>query len=72
MIFMCDLETEGHVMVYVTFCFVMLLNRVDHDVTLRFKGTRDGHARDNSLNEFRDLKTSRINTKIIPVGQIQA
>ena len=56
------LKTEGHVMVYVTFSFVMLLSHVDHDVTSRFKVTRDGHARQwqylNSSKEFPDTKTS--------------
>ena len=53
------LKTEGHVIVYVTFCFVRLLKHVDldHDGTLRFKVTRDGHASGNSQNEFLDLKT---------------
>ena len=39
------------------FCFVRLLKHVDHDGTLRFKVTRDGHASGNSQNEFLDLKT---------------
>ena len=37
-------KTEGHVIINVTFCFVRLLSHVDHDVTLRVKVTRDGHA----------------------------
>ena len=32
-----DPETEGHVMICVTFCFVRLLSHVDHDVILRFR-----------------------------------
>ena len=55
--FTLDFETEGHVIVYVTFCFVRLLKHVDHDGTLRLKVTRDGHASGNSQNEFLDLKT---------------
>ena len=39
------------------FCFVRLLKHVDHDGTLRFKVTHDGHASGNSQNEFLDLKT---------------
>ena len=41
---------------------------------LGFEGhvTRDGHANGDSWNEFRDLKTSRNNIKIIAVGYIQA
>ena len=54
---MLDLETEGHVSVYVTFCLVRLLKHVDHDGTLRFKVTRDGRANGNSQNKFIDLKT---------------
>ena len=47
-------------------------SHVDRDVTFSFKVTRDGHANGDSWNEFRDLKTSRNNKKIIAVGQIQA
>ena len=57
------LKTEDHVIVYVTFCFVMLLKHVDHDETLHFKVTRDGHASGNSQNEFLDLKTWQNKTK---------
>ena len=46
-------------MVYVTFCFVRLLSHVDHDGTLRFKVTRNGHANGNSKNEFLDLKSDK-------------
>ena len=41
-------------------------------MTFSFKVTRDGHANCDSWNEFRDLKTSRNNIKIIAVGYIQA
>ena len=41
-------------------------------MTFSFKVTRDGHANCDSWNEFRDLKTSRNNIKIIAVRYIQA
>ena len=47
-------------------------SHVDHDVTFSFKVTREGHAIDNSLNEFRDLITLRNKKKFNAVGQIQA
>ena len=43
-------------------------SHVNRDVTFNFKVTRDGHANGDSWNEFRDLKTSRNNIKIIAVG----
>ena len=47
-------------------------SHVDRDVTFSFKVTRDSHANGDSWNEFRDLKTSRNNIKIIAVEYIQA
>ena len=43
-------------------------SHVNRDVTFNFKVTRDGHVNGNNWNEFRDLKTSRNNIKIIAVG----
>ena len=64
MIFTLDLETEGHVSVYVTFCLVRLLKHVEHDGTFSFKVKHGGHANGDSWNEFPDLKSLRNNQTI--------
>ena len=71
-----DLETEGHVMVYVTFVISALQaeikkSQVDHNVTFSFKVTRKGHAYGSSWNDFFDLKNIGNKKKFITLAQLQ-
>ena len=72
MIFVYDLGTKGHVLVYVTNTSKDNKSHVDRDVTFRSMVTRKGHVIGNSWNDFLDLKNLGKNKTFIAVGQIQA